>query len=210
MSKRSQHVPWNGLCEIHRGNKMRGNAEFCFLPSGLCVTLAVLKPGSWRDLLVQGWATACGSNAFLPLVTFLKPKRGQNAPVFSCHVCYLPRDLDLLVIVCNPLDTLCFCTGFWPTQLGGLRLIADFGFMLYGTNTLTENDHIYRRDAWNDALHKLQIRTDSNDRTREKGLKSAFSKLNLDLRAVAEANPMPVLIQKGEGVANILYAGLQQ
>lgn len=82
--------------------------------------------------------------------------------------------------------------------------------MLYGTNTLTENDHIYWRDAWNDALHKLQIRIDSNDRTREKGLKSAFSKLNLDLRAVAEANPMPVLIQKGEGVANILYAGLQQ
>lgn len=31
MGKRSQCAPWNGLCEIHRGNKMRGNVQFCFL-----------------------------------------------------------------------------------------------------------------------------------------------------------------------------------
>lgn len=119
-------------------------------------------------------------------------KEGQNAPVSKRPVRYLHQDLDALVIICHPSDMLCFCTGFWPTQLGGLCLMADFGFMSYGTNTLTENDHTYWRDAWNDALHKLPVRIDSNDRTREKGLKSAFSKLNLDSHAIAEANPMHI------------------
>lgn len=139
----------------------------------IIVSFAFSAPGTEWDLLSwtpeargSSWlrnGLESGSNAFLPFITFLKPKRGQNVLILlgSCFAATLgfgspSYSCSTLQICCFPAQSIGLC--FWPIQFGGLCLITDFGFISSRRNTLTENDHIYWRDAWNNASEQITAR----------------------------------------------------